>query len=61
MIKGKLEGFEPVAIMMFLDSIISDEPSFLVTLTEVALSKEPTPSKTVILFLSIKNFTPPEV
>ena len=61
LIKGKLEGLEPVAIIIFFDSMISEEPSALVTFTEVALSNEPTPLKTVMLFLSIKNFTPPEV
>ena len=30
---GKLDGFEPVAIIVFLASITSDEPSAFVTLT----------------------------
>ena len=39
--KGKLEGLEPVAIMVYLDSILSDEPSFLEILILVADSKLP--------------------
>ena len=61
LINGKLDGLEPVAIMIFFDSMISEEPSAFVTFTEVALSNEPNPLKTVMLFLSIKNLTPPEV
>jgi hypothetical protein len=34
LIKGKLDGFEPVAIMVFLASIVSEEPSGLVILYE---------------------------
>ena len=48
--KGNEDGFEPVAIIVFFASITSDEPSFLVTLIVVALSKDPKPSKTVMLF-----------
>jgi len=29
--KGKEDGFEPVAMIVYLDSIVSVEPSFLVT------------------------------
>ena len=61
LIKGKEDGFEPVAIIIFLPSITSEVPSALVTLILVLLSKEPNPSKTVILFLSIRNLTPPDV
>ncbi len=32
-IKGRLAGFEPVATMIFIPSITSDEPSFLVIFT----------------------------
>ena len=56
--KGKLLGLEPVAIMVYLDSILSDEPSFLEILILVADSKLPKPSKTVTLFLSIKKLIP---
>ena len=61
LIKGRLDGFEPVAIMIFFPSKVSVELSAFVTKTWVASTKEPKPSKTVILFLSIKNLTPPEV
>ena len=61
LINGKVDGFEPVAIMIFFASIVSDLPSALVTATWVASTNEPNPSKTVILFLSIKNLTPPLV
>ena len=30
-IKGKVDGFEPVAIIIFVPSITSDEPSLLET------------------------------
>jgi hypothetical protein len=30
--KGKVDGLEPVAMMVYLDSIVSEEPSFLVIL-----------------------------
>ena len=32
-IKGKLDGFEPVAIMIFFASMVSDVPSALATAT----------------------------
>ena len=60
-IKGKDDGLEPVAIIVFLAEICSTEPSCFVTLIVVAFSKDQTPSKTVILFLSIKYLTPPHV
>jgi hypothetical protein len=43
-IKGKLEGLEPVAIMMFFASTVSDVPSAF-TATCVASTKEPNPSR----------------
>jgi hypothetical protein len=46
--KGNEAGLEPVAIMLFFDSMVSLVPSFLVILIEVGLSNEPTPSKTVL-------------
>jgi hypothetical protein len=30
--KGKEDGLEPVAMMVYLDSMVSEEPSFFVTL-----------------------------
>ena len=58
---GKEDGFEPVAIIIFFASSVSEVPSAFSTATWVASINEPFPSKTVILFLSIKNLTPPEV
>ena len=43
-IKGNEEGLDPVAIIIFFPSIVSDFPSDLVILTCVALSNEPNPS-----------------
>ena len=60
-IKGNEEGFEPVAMIIFLASKVSEVPSAFATATCVASTKEPKPSKTVTLFLSIKYLTPPEV
>ena len=53
-IKGKLAGFEPVAMIILVPSIVSSEPSFFVIFTCVASTKDPIPSKTSILFLSIR-------
>ena len=61
LIKGKVAGFEPVAIIMLVPSITSEEPSFLAIFTCVLSTKEPKPSKTSILFLSIKYLIPPVV
>ena len=44
LIKGKVEGFEPVAIIMVAPSIVSDEPSAFAIATWVASTKEPNPS-----------------
>ena len=52
--KGKLAGLDPVAIMAYLVSMVSEVPSAWVTAICVASTKEPTPCKTVILFLSMR-------
>ena len=60
-IKGKEAGLDPVAIIMLVPSIVSSDPSFFEIFTWVVSTKDPIPSKTSILFLSIKYFIPPVV
>ena len=55
-IKGNEPGFDPVAIMVFLASmVVSLSPSILMW---VASTKLPKPLKTVILFFSIRKSIP---
>ena len=42
-IKGKIVGFEPVAIIIFFAANTSELPSSLVTFTDLAESKDPKP------------------
>ena len=57
-IKGKIVGLEPVAMIIFLAEITSEEPSSFVTFTVLAESNEPKPWKVVILFFFIKYEIP---
>ncbi|MNE16945.1 hypothetical protein D3C80_1099070 [compost metagenome] len=54
LMKGKEDGLDPVAIIIFLASIVSELPSAFAIATWVASTKDPNPLKTVTLFLSIK-------
>ena len=60
-IKGKEAGLEPVAIMVYLASMVSALPLLGVILICVGDTKLPTPVKTSTLFFSIRNFTPAQV
>jgi hypothetical protein len=60
-IPGKKFGLEPVAMIMFFDVIVVLLPSPSVIATVVLSTNDPTPWYTVMLFLSIRNFTPLQV
>ena len=60
-ILGNDDGFEPVAIIDFVDSICSFVPSAFVMLITDLDSKLPTPVYTVILFFFIKKLIPSQV
>ena len=61
LIKGKVAGLEPVAMIAYFVVIVSEVPSEAVIFSSVGDSKLPTPVKTSTLFFSIKNFTPAQV
>jgi len=56
---GRLIGTEPVAIRMFLVSIVVGAPLSGVTSTRPAAGMEPVPRKVVILFFLNRNSMPP--